>query len=127
MKDRVKHSAKVNNKNTHKPLINNGLLEIGKKLGIAIPAGLLLLININTDDASKNHILKNNINAAKELNKLQSNETVKYLLSHEKNQDNIILAQVHANTHTDVNNPNVTRDGKHLNVHTNRHTDYTRY
>lgn len=71
----------------------------------------------------KTLLLKENLNTAKELNKLQTNETVHHLLS----MDNIILAQVHANTHVNKNDPNITVNGKHSNVHYNTHANYTRY
>jgi len=127
MKDRIKNTEKEFKETANPATIKRGLLDIGKKLGIAIPTGLLLLLNVNVDDTTKNHFLKDNINMAKELNKLQTNETVKHLLSMDKIKDNIILAQVHSNTHIDKCSPNVWNDGKHLNVHTNTHSDYTRY
>jgi hypothetical protein len=125
MKNRGKNTEKQSEKNINKSIAKKGVLEIGKKLGLTIPAGLLLLFNVSADATTQNQPLKENITEAKELHKLQTNEIVKHLLSGDK----IIIAQVHSNVgHTNVNDPNVTNDGKHLNVHTDTpHTDYTRY
>jgi hypothetical protein len=125
MKNQGENTGKQSNKKNDKAVIKRGVLEIGKKLGLTIPAGLLLLFNVNADAVMQDKTLNENVMTAKELRKLESNDVVKHLLS----SDKIILAQVHTNVgHTNVYDPNVTNNGKHLNVHTNtQHTNYTRY
>ncbi len=62
---------------------------------------------------------------------LRSNQVVDKLLGYAKGGVNLAAAGncggIHGNTHVNVNDPNVTNNGKHSNVHTNNHGDSCRY
>ncbi|UWX56907.1 hypothetical protein NY406_06540 [Chlorobaculum sp. MV4-Y] len=110
------------------------LLAIGQKLGIAIPAGLLLFCGVNasamTRDAAK---ISFSPDAARE------NEVARHLTEITNNRGGVLLADednpLHGNTHVDTHSPNVHNDysdsGKHTNthgdVHTNTHGNANRY
>jgi hypothetical protein len=130
MKNLKKNTKRQNEEETSGSRIKKGLLEIGKKLGIAIPAGLLLLCNVNADAATKNHDDRADSKTAKEILKLKNNEIVKHLVS----QSPVTMDDkdpLHTNTHSDKDSPNITHtDGDHTNhgnVHTDEHADATRY
>ena len=110
------------------------LLAIGQKLGIAVPAGLLLFCGVNasamTRDVAK---LSFAPDASRE------NEVARHLTEITNNPGGVLLADkdnpLHGNTHVDTNSPDVHSDysdsGKHANshgnVHTNTHGDANRY
>lgn len=110
------------------------LLDIGQKLGIAIPAGLLLFCGVNasamTRDAAK---ISFSPDVARE------NEVARHLTEITNNPGGVLLTDkdnpLHGNTHVDTSSPDVHSDysdsGKHTNshgnVHTNTHGDANRY
>lgn len=105
-------------------------IEVGRKLGISIPAGLMLLVSMNVDVAAHTQDTTPDLKASAEIQKLSSNEVADQLLGYAKN--GVIIASaadcsgIHGDTHVNKDDPNITVDGKHSNVHTNTHGDSCR-
>jgi len=116
--------------NSNKSEGENGFVEIGRKLGITIPAGLILLAGINTDVSAHTKDASVNPKAAAEIQKTGSNEVADQLLGYAKK--GIIVASaadcsgLHGDTHVNTDDPNITVNGKHGNVHTDQHGDSCR-
>jgi|WetSurMetagenome_2_1015567.scaffolds.fasta_scaffold00035_27 hypothetical protein len=108
-----------------------GFVEVGRKLGIAIPAGLFLLASMNVNVAADTQNTQAVPRASVEQQGLRSNEVAGQLLDYAKNGVQIASAAncngIHGDSHVDKNDPNVTNNGKHGNVHTNNHGDSCRY
>jgi hypothetical protein len=110
------------------------LLAIGQKLGIAIPAGLLLFCGVNASAMSRD-----GATPAFASDAARENEVARHLTEITSNPGGVLLADkdnpLHGNTHVDTNSPDVHSDysdsGKHTNthgnVHTNTHGDANRY
>ena len=58
MKNSKKGKRSQKEDNPRRSKVKKGLVEIGQKLGIAIPAGLLLLSNQHADASTKKHVVK---------------------------------------------------------------------
>ena len=110
------------------------LLAIGQKLGIAIPAGLLLFCGVNASAMTRDAV---KLSFAPDASR--DNEVARHLTEITNNPGGVLLADkdnpLHGNTHVDTNSPDVHSDysdsGKHANshgnVHTNTHGDANRY
>ncbi len=106
-------------------------IEVGRKLGISIPAGLFLLANMNVGVAVHTQDVSADPKASAEIQKLRSNEVADQLLGYAKK--GVIIASaadcngIHGDSHVNVDDPNIMVDGKHSNIHTNTHGDSCRY
>ncbi|MGC8773722.1 MAG: hypothetical protein ACP5R6_00445 [Chlorobaculum sp.] len=102
------------------------MIAIGQKLGVAIPAGLLLFCGVNASAMPRDAATPAIASGA-----VRENEVARHLTSLTANPQGALLADkdnpLHGNTHVDSNSPNVTYDytdnGKHTNSHGNVHTD----
>lgn len=130
------------NKNIDNPVIRQQtgsgkgerMLAIGQKLGIAIPAGLLLFCGVNASAMTRDGAMP-----AFARDAARENEVARHLTEITSNPGGAMLADkdnpLHGNTHVNTNSPNVHSDysdsGKHTNshgnVHTNTHGDANRY
>jgi hypothetical protein len=102
------------------------MLAIGQKLGVAIPAGLLLFCGVNASAMTRDAATP-----ALAPDSARENEVARHLTEITSNPGGVLLADqdnpLHGNTHVDSNSPDVTNDytdnGKHTNTHGNVHTD----
>lgn len=105
--------------------------EVSRKLGIAIPAGLFLLISANTATAIPVPNVTEYSNSKTEIQKLLSNEVISQLLHYAKRGPVVASAAdcqgLHSDDHVDTVDPDVTNNGQHDKVHTNTHGDSCRY
>jgi hypothetical protein len=113
------------------PKGSRGFVDIARKLGIALPAGLLLLTNMTASAAVNGLGPLGETKISAELEKLGTNEIAERLLAHTKEQVKIASAAncggIHGDTWINKNDPDVTYQGHHTKVHTNQHGDSCRY
>jgi len=108
-----------------------GFVEIGRRLGIAIPAGLLLFANVAVNASVGAQSPLAEAKSAAGIERLGSNEVAEWLLTYAKPEVQIASAAncggIHGDTHVNKVSPDVTNDGRHLKVHTDQHGDSCRY
>jgi hypothetical protein len=106
------------------------LIEVSRKLGIAIPASLFLLTTANA--AIVPEAMNEHPNSKTEIQKTLSNEVIEQLFGYAKKGVELASASdcngIHGDSYVDKDDPNVTReDGTHGNIHTAQHGDSCRY
>lgn len=127
-------SSKTTSKpdNHGKEAKSSDFVGVGKKLGIAVPAGLMLLANITVNAAVAPQSSMAGVKNAADLEKLQSNEVAGQLFDYATRGTELASASncngLHGDNHVNKNSPDVTdNNGKHGNVHSDQHGDSCRY
>ncbi len=97
--------------------------EIALKLGIAVPASLLLM----TGSQAK---IVDHPETSPTLEALRGNAVADKLIGYTRDGVRIASAAnckgIHGDQHVDKDDPNITNNGKHSNVHSNQHGDSCR-
>jgi hypothetical protein len=123
------HGLKKEKKSTGKA--GNELFEISQKLGIALPAGLLLFCSMNASAMTRHSPVTQSAVIGTTGESLAGNEVILHLLSLKSGEHSMMLAAhdgpLHSDSHVDTNDPNVTNNytdnGVHTNTHGNVHTN----
>jgi hypothetical protein len=110
------------------------MIAIGQKLGVAIPAGLLLFCGVNASAMTRDAV---NISFSPDA--VRENEVAQHLTALSANPQGALLADndnpLHGNTHVNKFDPNIHNDysdsgvhtDSHGNEHCNTHGDANRY
>lgn len=115
------------------------MLSIGQKLGVAIPAGLLLFCGVNASAMSHDTPSTVCSSVGNLSEATVGNEVARHLVEMKGDRGNVQIADnkdpLHGDSHVNVNDPDVktnyTDNGHHTDqygkVHTDNHGDANRY
>ena len=113
-----------------RPQGDSAFVDIAHKLGIVLPAGLLLLTATAADAAVKGPGSVAEANASVERARLADNEVAARLFGYINGPVKLAAdcTGIHGDNHVNKDSPNVMDlEGHHGNVHTDQHGDSCRY